>query len=378
MSLRTFSKSPDNCKKRSTSPLNPPNKRTKIKKEENDGTKENLNNVGNILIWFRSDLRTNDNPALAQALELATSRRNGGSEESSTVIALFILSPKEFSSHNVGAIKVDFILRNLDLLSMTLWDRHRIPLLVKTSSTASNVISDLKRLCSKYTISDVFANQEFEVDESCRDNKLSTMLPAENVKFHLHQDQCVVKPGELKSKSSNSVYTVYSPFKRRWFEVVKASKDKYLTEAKALSKFNAPFNSDTNLKAIGIDKPDMIPQMLEGFEMDKEKKKHLCEIWPAGEQIGLENLHNFCSGTSKNGTAAITKYQTDRNFPNLEQGTSRLSPYLAVGALSTKQCIIKAMEVNGGKIDSGTSGKLIATIFLVFCLTAKCTGLCYS
>ncbi|KAG2186154.1 hypothetical protein INT43_002592, partial [Umbelopsis isabellina] len=357
MSPSAANKSLDNRHRRTSSGSNSPNKRPKIESVEHDTTKANTSKDGNVLIWFRSDLRTNDNPALAQALELVTSRRNGGPEsKSATAIAIFIMSPKEFKSHDVGAVKLDFILRNLRELSTALWDRYRIPLLVKTSSSAANVISDFKQLCKTYKVSDAFANQEFEVDETRRDNKLSTVLSDENINFHLLQDQCVVKPGELKSKSSNSVYTVYSPFKRRWFEVVKGSRDKYLTEAKALTQFKAPFNTETNLKVIGIDKPDEIPHVLEGFELDEEKRKHLSELWPAGEHIGLENLNKFCSSKSKTGAVAISKYQTDRNFPNLEQGTSRLSPYLAVGALSTKQCIVKAMAANGGKLDSGNSG----------------------
>lgn len=357
MSPSAANSSSNNNRKRSSSRSNSPNKRTKIEDVEHDATKAMASNEGNVLIWFRSDLRTNDNPALAQALELATSRRNGRSEsKSASAIAIFIMSPKEFKSHDVGAVKLDFILRNLKEISTTLWDKHRIPLLVKTSSSAANVISDFKQLCITHNVSDVFANQEFEVDETRRDNKLSTVLSDENINFHLLQDQCVVKPGELKSKSSNSVYTVYSPFKRRWFEVVKGSKDKYLTEAKALSNFKAPFNTEANLKAIGISKPDEVPLVLEGFELDEEKRKRLSELWPAGEHNGLENLNKFCSSKTKPGAAAVNKYQTDRNFPNLEQGTSKLSPYLAVGALTTKQCIVKAVDANGGKLDYGNSG----------------------
>jgi deoxyribodipyrimidine photolyase len=73
--------------------------------------------------------------------------------------------------------------------------------------------------------------------------------------------------------------------------------------------------------------------------------------------MALQNLDKFCSGARKQKSAGITAYNDARNFPNLETGTSRLSPYLAVGVLTTKQCIVKAMEANGGKLDTGSSCK---------------------
>jgi deoxyribodipyrimidine photo-lyase len=349
----------DRGKKRSQSPSSSP-KRRKISQDESmaDAVTRPSNGENNLLVWFRSDLRTKDNPALAQALQMAQHQHDSkpGSRKA-LVIALFVLSPSEFRSHDVGAVKVDFILRNLATLSETLWNSHRIPLLVKTSSSAADVMKDMHQLCRAYSVSDLFANQEYEIDESRRDAKLAKSLPNDHVEFHLLQDQCVVPPGVLKSKSSNSTYTVYSPFKRMWFDVVKKSKDKYLTLARSLSDFPAPVNSVADLESLSITQPDPIPDVLKRFELEVDKKRHLEELWPAGEVIALQNLDKFCSGAGKHESPGITAYNDARNFPKLENGTSRLSPYLAVGALTTKQCIVKAMEANGGKLDTGASGK---------------------
>ncbi|KAI9277712.1 DNA photolyase, FAD-binding/Cryptochrome [Umbelopsis sp. AD052] len=346
----------DRSKKRTQSPSSLP-KRRKISQNESivDAVTKSSNGNNNMLVWFRSDLRTKDNPALAHALQKAQQQHesNPGSRKA-LVIALFVLSPSEFRSHDVGAVKVDFILRNLATLSETLWKSHRIPLIVKNSPSAADVIKEMHQLCSAYSVSDLFANQEYEIDESRRDAKLLKSLPNDHVEFHLLQDQCVVPPGVLKSKSSNSTYTVYSPFKRMWFDVVKKSKDKYLTLADSLSDFPAPVNSVADLESLSITHPDPIPDVLKGFELEVEKKRHLEETWPAGEVIALQNLDKFCSG--KRESAGVTVYNDARNYPRLENGTSRLSPYLAVGALTTKQCIVKAMEANGGKLDTGSSG----------------------
>jgi deoxyribodipyrimidine photo-lyase len=355
MSISSYTKMPSNdsadapSRKRPHSPSDTSDKRTKAKPQPDTAQTQG----NNILIWFRSDLRTRDNPALEHALKLAEERK-----PPSIVFAVYIVSPSEFHSHDVGAVKVDFILRNLSSLSSRLWNPHRIPLLLKTSTTGANVIQDLKNLCQDLSITHVFANKEFEVDESRRDSKCFDLFAKQGISFHLFQDQCVVPPGQLKSKSANSIYTVYSPFNRRWLDVVKNEKNKYLTLAKALTDFKAPINSEDSLKSVEIQGPDAVPSSLKGFELEQVKRFDLSQFWPAGEDTALRNLATFCRGVST-GTAvpaAITKYDSNRNIPNLETGTSRLSPYLAAGVLSTKQCVLEAMESNGGKLDTGSSG----------------------
>jgi deoxyribodipyrimidine photo-lyase len=57
------------------------------------------------LVWFRSDLRLEDNPALRNAFE-----------NSKKVHAIFIFSNKQLKKHNEANVKVDFIIKNLFLL----------------------------------------------------------------------------------------------------------------------------------------------------------------------------------------------------------------------------------------------------------------------
>ena len=49
------------------------------------------------------------------------------------------------------------------------------------------------------------------------------------------------------------------------------------------------------------------------------------------------------------------RYQSDRDRPAVD-GTSRLSPYLAVGAMSARRCIAAARARNGGALASGDVG----------------------
>ncbi len=56
------------------------------------------------LIWFRNDLRIQDNTALHAALQAGPS------------LAVFIINPGQWLAHDNAACKVDFVLRNLSEL----------------------------------------------------------------------------------------------------------------------------------------------------------------------------------------------------------------------------------------------------------------------
>ena len=61
------------------------------------------------LMWFRNDLRTDDNPALKNACI-----------ESDEVQAIYIFSSKQNSLHNEANCKIQFIIENLKNLEISL------------------------------------------------------------------------------------------------------------------------------------------------------------------------------------------------------------------------------------------------------------------
>ena len=58
-------------------------------------------------------------------------------------------------------------------------------------------------------------------------------------------------------------------------------------------------------------------------------------IWPAGEETALLKLTDYLD-------SKVIRYAKDRNDPILE-GTSRISPYLASGVISSRRCILEAL-----------------------------------
>jgi deoxyribodipyrimidine photo-lyase len=82
--------------------------------------------------------------------------------------------------------------------------------------------------------------------------------------------------------------------------------------------------------------------------LDEGFRVRLSENWPSGEDHAHARMEDFVKHKSQH-------YHQHRDFPDKDAG-SQLSPYLAIGCLSTRQCLQAALNENGGIIDDGPSG----------------------
>ena len=71
-------------------------------------------------------------------------------------------------------------------------------------------------------------------------------------------------------------------------------------------------------------------------------------LWPAGEDEAKTKLLKFLD-------EKVIDYSKNRNDPILD-GTSRISPYLASGIISSKKCILEALKINNFEFNSGHIG----------------------
>jgi deoxyribodipyrimidine photo-lyase len=74
-------------------------------------------------------------------------------------------------------------------------------------------------------------------------------------------------------------------------------------------------------------------------------------LWPAGEDSARQRLNRFVA-------KPLFLYQAQRDFPALE-GTSQLSPYLAAGMISARECFAAALIANNHELDMGNQGAVI-------------------
>ena len=90
------------------------------------------------LIWLRSDLRIDDNPALSNAIT-----------ECDEIIAIYIFSGLQWKLHNESNIKHEFLIDNLNILEKSL-EKLNIPL-VAINTKSFETRDELKQAADKTT-----------------------------------------------------------------------------------------------------------------------------------------------------------------------------------------------------------------------------------
>lgn len=269
------------------------------------------------LVWLRTDLRLRDNSALHAAAERGP------------VIALYLLSPSQWQRHDDAPSKVDFWLRNLRELRTGLGELH-IPLLIRTADHWDAAPKVIAQLCRELDIETLHVNEEYGVNETARDAAVERELVHSGVRLRSHLDQLFFTPGTILTKSG-TYFQVYSQFRKVCYERLNLGVPSLVPAPRSQQELNIA--------------SDEVPEYIEGFEPPPPQ---LREEWPAGEDAAHERIVLFTD-------EILRTYQDTRDLP-ARDGTSRLSPYLAAGVLSPRQCLHAALANNHGEFETGNSG----------------------
>ena len=269
------------------------------------------------LIWFRTDLRVHDNRALSAALAVGPT------------VALFLLSPGQWLRHDDAPCKVDFWLRNLTELSRALGELN-VPLLIRHADTWDEAPEVILRLCQSQRIDSVQVNEEYGLHESRRDLAVAEALARIGISWRSHLDQLLFQPGSLLTQAGQ-YFQVYSQFRKRCYALLHMA----LPARTPLPAAQAPLTLAS----------DPVPATVDGFPSPTAE---LRQFWPAGETEALGRLQRFAE-------EQIAFYRDERDLP-AKPGTSQLSPYLAAGVLSPRQCLHAALMINRGEFESGNVG----------------------
>jgi deoxyribodipyrimidine photo-lyase len=270
------------------------------------------------LMWFRSDLRVVDNTALHRACKAADDG----------VVGVFAICGKQWAEHDWGSMKVDFVLRNVAALSDAL-ARLNIPLCIIKADRFAQIPKKLIDIAKRHECNALYYNKEHEVNELRRDEEVRSMFEKHGREVHAFTDQTIAEVEGIRTNSDGH-YTVFTPFKRKWCEALK--------DEGVPSQWPKPRKQ----ASLGIEADD-VPDSLTGFKGHRRP-----DLWPEGEAAAKKKLRAFVS-------KRIDKYDKDRDRP-ATNGTSTLSPYLAAGVLSPRQCLHAALDVNNGRLDSGKKG----------------------
>jgi len=269
------------------------------------------------LIWFRSDLRVQDNSALAAAMAAGPT------------IALYLVSPGQWREHDDAPCKVDFWLRNLAALQVKL-QQLNVPLLVRHPEFWSEAPRVLDEVCRAHRVACVRVNEEYGIHESRRDRAVAETLASQGVAFESHLDQLLFRPGSVLTRSGG-YFQVFGQFRRACYQRLYGE----LPELLATPAAQAPLPIAS----------DAVPTAVAGFDLPDQARRR---IWPAGEIAAQHRLALFAE-------EHLAGYREQRDFPAID-GTSQLSPYLAAGVLSPRQCLHTALRGNRGEFESGNPG----------------------
>lgn len=260
------------------------------------------------LVWFRNDLRLADNPALSHALD-----------SDKDTIAIYILNPEQHQIHGEAPHKLKFIQAHVnDLISRL--EKLNIPLIVETAPTFEDVSAVFKTVVKNHKINHVFWNENYWVNEIKRDEQIEELLASNDIEIHQYHANYLLHPGTV-TKDDGSMYQVFTPYKTKYIDRIKADYQQPLS---------VPDSQDRDT---GVESSDVIEHQF----IQESVGQDMVDMWPIGEVAANQRLKSFTQDND---------YKEERDYPAID-GTSSLSPYLAIGVISAKQCLAHMLKEQG-------------------------------
>jgi deoxyribodipyrimidine photo-lyase len=274
------------------------------------------------LMWFRRDLRVEDNAALYHALRACRQ-----------VVCVFVFDRAILDALPTADRRVEFIRESLVALDAEL--RALGGGLVVRHAVAEDEIAPLARTLE---VQAVFANRDDEPAAIARDARVFGALANAGVAFHTYKDHCIFERDEVLTKTGQP-YTVFTPYKRAWLAKVDAF---YLKPY--------PVRSYADALALPLEPHRAgVPTLQDiGFE-----RTNLAELEiPTGAQGGAALFDDFFQ--------RIDRYDAARNFPAV-RGPSYLSVHLRFGTVSIRRLagIAHQLSLQGDVGASTWLGELI-------------------
>lgn len=249
------------------------------------------------LIWFRNDLRIHANPAIERAVE-----------SGQPSVAVVCLTPQSWTAHDEGVLRMGLWRARLIELQGEL-STLNIPLKVLQIGHFSASPSALVDLMQRIGATQLLFNQEYPLNERIRDRQVEEAVKAAGFACSSFHGELIIPPGEVKT-GQGTEFKVYTPFSRAW--------------RRQLPRFDRPIRAIKEpLPASGVS-ADEIPA-----DLGWKSLSHDPQRWPVSSEAIRARVYAFVEERERD-------YAAKRDFPAID-GTSRLSPYLTIGAVSPLQ-----------------------------------------
>lgn len=278
------------------------------------------------LIWFRRDLRVDDNAALHHALT-----------HSSRVVPVFVFDRDILDALPVDDRRVAFIHACVAELKADL-QALGSDLRVLHGPAADSILA----LAKETGASAVYANEDYEPAAVARDAQVQAGLRAQGAALHLSRDTVIFSPDEVMTTQGRP-YTVFTPYRTAWLK--RLTPDRY-----------APWDTRTHADRLAPGPTAPLPCLQDLGFTPIDFSVHNLVPGAAGARKLLARFTN----------RVIHRYDTARDFPGTP-GVSYLSVYNRFGCLSIRTLVAAALQAQAsGQPGGGASTWLSELVWREF------------
>ena len=250
------------------------------------------------LMWFRRDLRLEDNTAFTAALKAAES-------DGSNVQPIFIFDRNILDKlEDKDDARLSFIHSTIESINQELKESGCT---IKTYY--GRPIDVFKQILKDDNFKSIYTNRDYEPYALERDGEIANWCSQNKIEFQTFKDQVIFEKSEVV-KADGKPYTVFTPYKRTWLKTVKKDSFKTLSYKK-----HSNFLRQTQFQEI-------IPLKKMGFK-------------PTSLEFPKRVIQK----------KTIENYHEQRDFPAIE-GTSLLGIHLRFGTISPRKCQQIATQLN--------------------------------
>ncbi len=242
--------------------------------------------TGPSIVWFRRDLRLEDNPAWSAATASAD-----------RVLALFVMD--RVCLDTAGPLRLDLMAAHLGALDRSL--RRRGGSLLVRSGDPAAVVADV---AASVGASRVHLNADVSGYSQRRDRAVADRLTAAGVAVQAHWGSLVHRPGTVVSPTTGRAHRVFTPFSKVW----------------ATTPWEPWPEAGT---AVVVD-----PGALPALRAEEVPGPGAGPVMAGGEDAASDRLAAWLAG--------VDDYTERRDLPADDTGTSHLSADLRWGTLSPR------------------------------------------
>lgn len=247
------------------------------------------------IVWFRRDLRLSDNAALYHSLKAGT-----------PVLPVFIFDTQildqleDKKDKRVAFIHGAISEMQAQLLSMG----SSMQVFYGKPMDVFAILAD------QYIIGTVFTNHDYEPYALERDASVESFLAEKSIGFKTFKDQVIFEKDEVV-KDDGKPYTVFTPYSRKW-------------KAKLNAFYLKSYPTEKYFKHFYRQSPLPIPSL---------------------SSMGFESVEAVFPSKELN-QEIVKKYSQNRDFPALDNGTSKMGVHLRFGTVSIRKIATLAAGLN--------------------------------